>query len=103
MTYGDLAKHKTFRSKKYLAFVRGLPCVICYSADRVVAHHESFLDDRGGTSLKSSDSLTMPLCFECHGAVHLGEDTFYIVNNTTVEDCLIKTMKAYIEQGGSRG
>lgn len=101
----SLLKQKTFRSKKYLEFVRGLPCVVCKSRDNVVAHHESFLEDRGGTSIKSSDALAIPLCHDCHiGGVHLiGEDTFYALHNTTVEDCLIKTMKAYIEQGGSRG
>lgn len=97
----NLLKTKTFRSKKYLAFVRGLPCVVCESRDRVIAHHESFLDDRGGTSLKSSDSLAIPLCFGCHQDVHWRGDTFYIENNTTAEDCLIKTMKVYIEGVGS--
>lgn len=94
----SLLKHKTFRSKKYLAFVRSLPCVVCEGRDRVIAHHESFLNDRGGTSLKSSDSLAIPLCFDCHQLAHLGEETFYTVNNTTKEDCLIKTMQAYIER-----
>lgn len=36
----NLFKTKTFRSEKYLEFVRGLPCAVCEKKDEtVVPHH----------------------------------------------------------------
>lgn len=94
----NLLKCNTFRSKKYLAFVRGLPCSVlndpCDCAGQVVPHHT----EAGGVGMKCSDAEVIPLCHRHHDQHdHIGKKTFYELQNTTKEDCLIKTMKAYIE------
>lgn len=95
----SLFKHKTFRSKKYLAFVRSLPCSIlndpCGCAGQVVPHHV----DGGGVGMKCSDALTIPLCHGHHMEHDArGKKTFYELYFTTREECLLKTMQAYIER-----
>ena len=94
-------KKKTFRSSKYLAFVRTLPCSIIDSGGcegQVVPHHVH----AGGVGMKCSDAETIPLC---HGHHHehdiTGKITFYKKYNTTIDECLVKTMQAYIE--GAQG
>ena len=89
-------KTKTFRSKKYLAFVRGLPCSILDCGNPAVAHHVY----TGGVSMKCSDAETIPLCIGHHDEVHLiGKETFYQAHNTTIEECLVQTMQRFIEEG----
>ena len=71
-----IPKNKRVESKAYLEWVATLPCIECGAADgTVVAHH---LKGRiaplsGGTGYKASDWLTMPLCHECHDAMHRGD------------------------------
>jgi len=59
-----MQKVKTDRDEKYLAYIRTLPCLDCgWPADvmgkkLIEAHHI----ETGGTSIKCSDYLTVPLC-----------------------------------------
>lgn len=92
----ELFKTNTFRSKKYLDFVRGVECCVCGRKDEtVIAHHV----DTGGMSLKCSDALTIPLCHTHHAEAHSGKHTFFLSYGTTKEECLARTMQAYIEEG----
>lgn len=67
-----IPKNKPFRSKKYLAFVRTLPCCVCgSSAD--AAHHVTGLWNLSGMGLKPDDNMTMPVCDGpggCHAQIH---------------------------------
>lgn len=63
-------KPHTFRSKKYLRFVRQHPCCNCGHLIQIEAHHVRF-DGNAGTSLKPPDVHTIPLCndgpeHQCH-------------------------------------
>lgn len=55
-------------SGAYLILIRGLPCVICGRLP-VEAHHLLRTGERG-LSRKSSDRWAIPLCPECHRALH---------------------------------
>lgn len=57
-----LPKPKTPRDKKYLAFIRTLPCCDCGLPGPSEAHHIF----TGGMALKCSDYDTVPLCRGCH-------------------------------------
>lgn len=96
----DLTKRNTFRSKEYLEFVRGLPCSVADSAwceGQVIPHHVN----AGGVAMKCSDAEVIPLCHRHHDQHdHIGKKTFYELHNTTKEECLVKTMQAYIEREG---
>ena len=61
-------KPKTFRSKKYLAFIRSKPCCVCAAHPPSQAHHESITGR--GMGIKCSDIETVPLCATCHGECH---------------------------------
>ncbi len=65
-----MIKIPPYRSEKYKAFVRTLPCSHCgRSADH--AHHIKIMGV-GGRGVKPPDSTCMPLCWECHADVHKG-------------------------------
>jgi len=65
------------RDKKHLALIRMLTCVrgINCMGDVVPAHIRKFSD--GGTGIKPSDNLTVPLCVGCYDLMHKGEVTFW--------------------------
>lgn len=56
------------KSKKYLDFVRSMPCAIT-GKEQVEAHH-LIGHGQGGMGLKSSDLLAFPLCPELHRELH---------------------------------
>lgn len=60
-----LQKNKTERDKKYLVWLRSQPCIRC-SNPYTEAHHTS----SGGMGIKGSDYDAIPLCHNCHMAVH---------------------------------
>jgi len=61
----DLRKPCTPRDKKYLAWIRKLPCINGHQAPSE-PHHEG---DRG-IGIKASDYSTLPLCNRCHRERH---------------------------------
>ena len=58
-----LIKPSTPRNKKYLAWIRTLPCCLCGRPQDVQAHHS----ESGGMGIKGSDYSALPLCPVCHG------------------------------------
>ena len=95
-----MLKQKPTRSKKYLAFVRTLPCVVCGNPEtqphHVVGHGRSAM----GT--KCSDYETFPLCANHHTGAH-GIHTFGYAEWESVYGCQLahveRTAKAATEQG----
>jgi hypothetical protein len=57
------------RSKKYLAFVRTLPCCHCENPE-TVPHHIIAVDSMGRMGGKASDLATCPMCSHCHRILH---------------------------------
>ena len=85
-------KPQTYRSKKYLSYIRSLACVICDSPG-AHAHHTV----TGGKGLKGSDFKTVPLCIHHHIEVHgTGKDTFQEKYNIDFKDIIIKNLEDYI-------
>ena len=62
-----IPKPHSFRSDKYLDYIRSKPCLIC-GKDETVAHHESL--NRTGIGMKAPDSHAVPLCVYCHHRCH---------------------------------
>ena len=62
-------KATKWRSKKYLDFVRSLPCSIC-GAPADHAHHIIGVGGMGGMGTKSADYTAMPMCAGCHRQIH---------------------------------
>ena len=58
-------KLNTYRSAKYLRFVRKHPCCAC-GRPVVDAHHIRRLRWGSGTGVKPTDLCTIPLCRNCH-------------------------------------
>jgi len=64
-----MIKQKTFRSRKYLAWVRSLDCCRCQApADH--AHHLIGVGNMGGMGTKAPDDACMPVCAGCHREIH---------------------------------
>ena len=53
----------------HLRHIRSLPCVLCGSRERIHAHHVR-LAGSCGIATKPPDHQTVPLCEECHAAIH---------------------------------
>jgi len=89
MTIGR-PKPFTWKSKKYLDYVRKQPCLICgYPSE---AHHVK-TKGAGGC-----DAWTVPLCRLHHsGCHHFGKDTFFERHGLDVYEELFKMTKGYIE------
>ena len=63
-------KESRFRSERYLAFVRSLPCCLCnqFGCD---AHHAIGLGwGLSGMGLTAPDSFAVPACRRCHQKIH---------------------------------
>lgn len=59
-----------WRSERYLAFVRSLPCCVC-DGRATDAHHCIGLHwGLSGMATTAPDSFAMPACRECHQAIH---------------------------------
>lgn len=72
----EFKKYKPFRSEKYKAFIRSLPCVVCSTEPTEAAHQR--IDGMGGMGVKPPDSYCLPLCYECHAREHqIGAITFW--------------------------
>jgi len=76
-----LAKTKPIRSAKHLAYVRTLPCCVCGNDQDIQAHHLTHIRSNG-ISVKSDDSLAVPLCGENHYLLHwMGERSYWKERN----------------------
>lgn len=62
-----IEKENPVRSAAYLNFIRSHPCCSC-SGVPTVAHH--YMEGKGGTGIKCSDTFTVPLCNDCHSFWH---------------------------------
>lgn len=102
-------KEKTYRSKKYTAFVDTLPCAVetnlsyCFDSageycEGLVTHHHT---ETGGTSMKGSDLSCIPLCHGHHQglttAIHRGKETFAKIYGVYEDQEVIKANQAYIK------
>lgn len=57
---------KPFRSKSYLDHIRAKNCIVCLAQPPSQAHHVILT---GGWGSKGPDSMTLPLCGNCHEAM----------------------------------
>lgn len=95
-------KELQYRSKRYRKFVAGLTCAVgrwfgnaSCEGDVVAAH----VGKGGGTALKCSDLLVIPLCDRHHsGFEHQnGIETFKKKFNIDIKAEIIKTLAAYVQ------
>ncbi len=91
-------KQKTWRSAKYLAYVKTLPCVACVApADD--AHHLSGIGNLSGMGMKPPDWATLPLCRGHHTSFHaLGRLKFEAAHGGQLEHIAL-TLGGAIQDG----
>lgn len=92
---GSLLERKPpARSPKYLAAIRGLPCLIC-RAPRSEAAHVSFGHHRG-MGQKASDYRAAPLCHSHHMEQHNGgERDFWHSYGIDIEKVIRELVSAF--------
>jgi len=93
----NLIKPHTWRSKKYLAFVRLHPCCNCHTCYNVQAHHALGFGENmmGG---KPPDGYAIPLCENCHRLIHdKGTKNMHI----NIPKVIIELLMEYIQEMGS--
>lgn len=90
-----IEKPKAYRNKKYLEFIRTLPCCVCKGFSE--AHH----GDTGGLAVKCNDTRSIPLCHRCHQESHaIGKKTFQERHNIDFRDIQIRCLETYIMSVG---
>ncbi len=91
-------KLKNLRSKKYLEYIRELPCAATNGFDDVVAHHVRCLGG-GGTGIKPSDYLCVPLTAEEHAKLHsLGEKRYWLSHGLIPEEIICQCLLGYFSE-----
>ncbi len=85
-------KPHTFRSKKYLAFIRTKPCLVCGSPE-TVPHHEGL--GRNMIGGKPPDSHAVPLCVLCHGIYHNTGPAYW--KRVDIKMVIIKLLEEFME------
>lgn len=92
----DLTKHKTWRSEKYLAWVRTQPSVVS-GQEGTEPHH---IKGHGmGGSVKAPDYMTIPLTREEHTNGHaIGWKTWEKLHGSQLE-YVARTLGRAIEEG----
>jgi len=84
------------RNKKYLNFIRSLPCCVTGSEWEIVAHHIR-IGQNGGMGLKPNDYRCIPLTADKHGELHhMGEKTFYEYYTTNPDDEMVGNLESYL-------
>ena len=87
MTYSNSnPKQKTYRNKKYLAYIRTLPCIICGGIAEPCHVRKSYWG--AGVSQKPHDYVAVPGCRTHHNDVE---------NLVNIEKEIIKCLIGYIE------
>jgi len=87
---------KTWRSERYLAFVRSRPSVVSGSEHNVVAHHVRSLGG-GGMGLKPPDWMCLPLTTEEHTILHsVGEQEYWRQRGEDPMQLICMTMLVYL-------
>jgi len=94
----QVPKPKTFRSDKYLVFIREHPCLVCGNP-RTVAHHEGLGKNIMGG--KPPDSHAVPLCSACHSEYHNGGPAGFWARDVRME--IIGLLTEYLQDGDQDG
>lgn len=98
---GPISLMKSHRDPAYLGYIRKLPCCVSGRTSSVVAHHVRIIGG-GGTGLKPSDYLTVPLDFNYHRELHdNGEANFWMGHKLVPADVIENMLAACLPPGTS--
>jgi hypothetical protein len=61
-------KPKRWESRKYIAWIKTRPCIICGSPAE--PHHIKGVGNLSGGAMKAPDWAVIPLCHPCHRQMH---------------------------------
>jgi hypothetical protein len=91
-------KQKTVRDKKYISWLKTLPCLLCGKESE--PHHVN-VKGFGGKGIKTADQRSIPVCHEHHMEIHNnGRDSFATKYNLDYENIIQRLRKVYNESNG---
>ncbi len=92
-----IPKTKRLVDEKYLASLRGEPCLVCRQGGE--AHHLMRAEARG-IGRKTSDNWAVPLCHKCHMELHAfgDEQTWWDVLGIDPIEWAKENWRTYNEQ-----
>ena len=94
-----LPKRKPWRSRRYLDWVKSLPCCICnFPADD--PHHEQ-AEAQGGVGTRPSDERAIPMCRVHHDMRQHGKQgrRIWLWWETDPESVILATQSAWLARG----
>lgn len=91
-------KKSMYRSKKYMEFIRSLPCCASGSEWQVVSHHVR-KNQGAGIGQKPSDYRCIPLTHDIHMELHsVGEVSTYMKYSIDPVLEMVNNLKGYLER-----
>lgn len=79
----EIPKDKPYKDKKYLKWIKSLPCCVCHApADD--PHHITGTG-KGGTGTKPGDNYAIPLCRGHHNELHHDPSRFEVRHGRQIE------------------
>jgi hypothetical protein len=90
-----IPKSKRWQSKKYLEYVRSLPCLVCGQESEP---HHIRMNNNAGTGRKPSDTFCVPLCRAHHRECHdIYNSEFQLRHNLDLVFELVQVLRGYVE------
>lgn len=90
VSVSPLWKTKRVANKKYIEWIRSLPCLVCQRTAPSDPHH-IVPEGHGGKGVKVDDTRCIPLCHEHHNEYHnQGRQTFAKKYNADYEDIIAR-------------
>jgi ferredoxin len=90
-------KNPPYRSRKWLAAVRGLEeCVICGAHGVIQAAHRN---EGKGMGIKTSDCLTAALCQYCHTMIDQGKEMSRMERRAEMDRAIVLTIEQLVKSG----
>lgn len=91
---------KPFRSKKYMDYVRDLPCAVTGQDHIQSDPHHLWGYGLSGMGQKPSDFFIMPLKHEIHQQLHLnGKEWLHDMYGVYQIDCVVETLRTALKDG----
>lgn len=95
----NLQKQKPVRSKKYLDWIKVLPCIICFKPNAEPHHIPK--DGNSGKGTKTDDIRAIPLCHIHHVEYHNnGKQSFAQKYNLNYEYIIERLNKIWEKKAG---
>jgi len=100
----SVPKPITYRSERYLNYIRRLPCLVRSCTEEAQPHHAGGILSGRGVGQKGSDYRCLPLCWTHHGELHaIGVESFSRRYGVDIHESIIFCLEGYVDALEAQG